>query len=220
MTSRFTLVFATALLFSAPVLGEDLWDPPWDPGLANQTYQAWEFSMMDPLQPFDPMPTFSENPYGYPEIVETPPVTWPDWVVGPDGVTEIATLHIDQDGPFTIWVPNNPIPNDIKLIFWQITSDRSVTPTGSGPTVTTPEGYTGTNHPAPYPQIQHQGTWYTYNGLIEVQPNPEGEWITWDLIESTNIEEIVIKTVCVIPEPSTIALMALGALTLFARKRS
>lgn len=217
---RIMLILVLGLILSFPVYGKDLWDPPWDSTLPFQTMQAWECSAMDPSYPFDPFPTTDENPFGVAEITEPGAVTWPDWVEGPDG-GEIATFHIDQSGPFTIWVPNNPNPNDRKLIFWQITSDKSVTPTGSGPTATTPEGYGSTNPVSPYPAIQHGGTWYTYNGLIEIRPNPIGEWITWDLIASTNIEEIVIKTVCLpIPEPTTICLIGFGILAFWFRKRS
>ena len=132
MLIKLLRAFAILLLFSLTAYGRDLWDPPWDLSLPNQTYQAWEFSMYTPGIPFQTTPTIDENPFGTAEITEIPPFTYPDWVLGPEGTTEIATLHIDVSGPFTIWVPNNPNPNDIKLIFWQITSDKSPTPTGSG----------------------------------------------------------------------------------------
>lgn len=123
--------------------------------------------------------------------------------------------------PVSIWIPNNPDPNLSKMIFWQMTSDKSPTPTGSPPTATGvgPDTYGSTDHPAPHPHIDHGGGgWYTYNGLVEIQPNPEGEWLTFELVDSTNIEEIVIKTVCM-PEPATLGLMALGGLGVLARRR-
>jgi len=221
MKSVLVFVFAICAVLASSAFAEDLWPVPWDPALPYQTYQAWEFPMMNPGMPFEPFATESNNPYGWAHITETPPVTWPDPIQGPEGPEIINTLHIDQNGPFTIWVPNNPNPNDIKLIFWQMTSDKSPTPTGTGPTATTPDGTTGTNMPSPYPQVQHPNdNWYTYNGLIAIQPNPEGEWITWDLVESTNIEEIVIKTICMpIPEPAIIGLLGLGLAALVTRKR-
>jgi hypothetical protein len=209
----FLLVVLSVLVPAA--LGRDINDPPWDASLPNQTSQAWEFTDLTfPYQPFAPV-TFS-NDYGEPTITTTT-VTWPDIVPGPEGI-EIPTLHIDEPGGLTIWIPNNPDPNLEKLIFWQVTSDKSPTPTGTGPSVTTPGGATGTNLPAPYPQVQYPGTtWYTYNGLIRVVPNPEGEWITFDFVVSTNIEEIVINTVC-IPEPATLSLLTLGGLALLRRR--
>lgn len=218
LLKRLVLILAMAGLLASPAYGKDLWDPPWDTSLDNQTYQAWEFSdLTSTANPW--YPTDVDNPYYPPPSIETQTITWPDYVEGPDG-GEIPTLHIDEPGGLTIWVPNNPNPDDIKLIFWQITSDKSVTPTGSGPTTTTPGGTAGTNLPSPYPQIQHGGSWYTYNGLIAIQPNPEGEWITWDLLPSTNIEEIVIKTICKpIPEPTTICLFGFGALAFLLKRR-
>jgi hypothetical protein len=214
------LLFISLLLFIVPLgFARDLNDPPWDLSLPNQTSQAWEFT--DVTFPGNPIePVINENPYGLPYIdleLTTATYTWPDYVLGPDEI-EIGTLHIDTPGGLTIWVPNNPDENLKKLIFWQVTSDKSPTPTGTGPSATTPSGSTGTNLPAPYPQIQHGSTpWYTYNGLIEIVPNPEGEWITFDFVESTNIEEIVIKTICV-PEPGTLALLGIGGLLLRKRK--
>jgi len=219
---RLLLFLVLALIAIGPAYGEDLWDPPWYEWAGSNptnTYQAWEFQHMDPMGPFQ-YPTFSENPYGEPWIEESPPTSW-QWVPGLDGTTEIQTIHIDVSGPFTIWVPNNPDPNEVKLIFWQMTSDKSPTPTGSGPTSVGTGGQPGTNIPSGLPHIQHGNTnWYTYNGLIAMKPNPEGEWITWDLVESTNIEEIVIKTVCTeIPEPATISLLGLAVLGLVRKLR-
>jgi hypothetical protein len=160
-------------------------------------------------------------------------VQWVDYM-GPDGIVYPATptVHIsittpDGNGvegtplagttvPVSIWIPNNPDENLMKKIFWQMTSDKSPTPTGSPPTTMPP----GTSQPAPNPQIQHDASqWYTYNGLNEIVPNPDGEWLTFELVDSTNIEEIVIKTVCM-PEPATLSLMAMGGLgVLLGRRR-
>lgn len=205
-----TLLIVAGLVVTSAV-GKDLNPPPWEISLPNQTYQAWDFTMQGP-----PFPLIDENPYGVAELMDYA-ATWPVPVEGPDGFI-IDTMHIEEPGGLTIWVPNNKDPELKKLIFWQMTSDKSPTPTGVGPTTTTPGGQTGTNLPAPYPHIQHAGTWYTYNGLIEIRPNPEGEWITFPLLASTNIEQIVIKTVCV-PEPCTISLLVLGGLVLRRRKK-
>ena len=203
------LVLTMTVILAGPVLARDLWDPPWDMSLPNQTYQAWEFTQ-DP----GPFPTIDENPYGIAELVDYNG-TWPDVVEGPDGQL-IQTLHIDEPGGLSIWVPNNPDPNLRKLIFWQVTSDKSPTPTGSPPTTTPP----GASLPTGLPQIQHPNLpWYTYNGLLEIIPNPDGEWIHFDFVVSTNIEEIVIKTIC-IPEPATFGLMILGGLAMLRRRRT
>lgn len=153
--------------------------------------------------------------------------------VNPDGITieDTPTVHISiekADGtplegtplagvtvPVAIWIPNSPDPNLVKKIFWQMTSDKSPTPTGSPPTTNPP----GTNVPTTIPQYQHDAsTWYTYNGMIEIQPNPDGEWLIFELVDSTNIEEIVIKTICM-PEPATLALLGTGGLLMVVVRR-
>jgi len=73
--------------------------------------------------------------------------------------------------------------------------------------------------PTGIPQYQHDASaWYTYNGMIEIQPNPDGEWLTFELVDSTNIEEIVIKTICM-PEPATLALLGAGGLAMALVRR-
>ncbi|MCD6304335.1 MAG: PEP-CTERM sorting domain-containing protein [Planctomycetes bacterium] len=216
---------------------DDLWPPPWDPTLPNQTYQAWEAPQEPDGTYFPPgtifEPTCIENPYGPATIMFLPPENQPpdpaygttiqwveDYHQDPPGM-EIATWHVDgpeQNAPaadLVITIKNNPDDNLKKLVFWQITADKSITPQGDPPITNPP----GTALPSPNPQIWWTGSWYTYNGLLEIQPNPEEETIIFPgLLESTNISEIVIKTIC-IPEPATMAMLAAGGLLGLLRRR-
>jgi len=214
---RIMLALGLALSLAGPAMGEDLNPPPWDLSLPNQTAEWWECEGQ-PVYPFEPIwPTQYDNPFGPPE----PTLTFLcdveiEYIPGPhDPVVEIATWHVSGPGGIDIEIKNNPDPDKYKLIFWQITSDQSPTPTGSPPTTTPP----GTSLPSPYPQAPWPvDNWYTYNGLLEIRPNPEKEIIHFDLLPSTNIEEIVIKTIC-IPEPATLTLLALGACLPLLRRR-
>ena len=118
--------------------------------------------------------------------------------------------------PVKIYIPNSKDDNLYKEIFWQMTSDKSATPQGS--TTTEPPG---TSSASGHPQTPHNGgdNWYTYSGLNKIIPNPDGETLIFHLVSSTNIEEIVVKTVCA-PEPATLGLMTIGGLgVLLARRR-
>jgi len=213
---RFTMVAVTCAVLAIGVgaaAAKDLNPPPWDASLPHQTAQAWECQTSSGF--FNVEPTVSQNPYGfaYMNVMGGDAI---QVIPGPDG-QPIPTWHIGPGGGgIDIWVPNNPDENLVKRIFWQLTSDKSPTPTGSPPTTNPP----GTALPAPYPQSQWPtDNWYTYNGLLEIRPNPVGEWIHFNFAESTNIEEIVIKTVCVVPEPATLSLLAVGALAVMRRRR-
>jgi hypothetical protein len=211
---RCTLM-ATALLAAlvGPASARDVNPPPWDPALPNQTTQAWEFTHGPGLQP-----TTYNNSYGHPWAQVVSGSYWdgstPDLplVPGPYG-QPIPTWHIDQDGGgLWVYVPNNPVPNIEKLIFWQITSDKAP----GRPTSTPP----GSSLPDPYGPAGFPGgsAWYTYNGLYSIPGNPPEEWLFFPFPASSNIEEIVIDTVCV-PEPASLGLLACGAIALIRRRR-
>ncbi|MCJ7544097.1 MAG: hypothetical protein MUP47_05960 [Phycisphaerae bacterium] len=220
--NRGTLLTLLAVALLAPAaMAKDLNPPPWDPGLPNQTSQYWEATassgtLFVVANPF-------ENPYCDPSN----PMSAAPWMTatnahivqttGPDG-NEDWTWHIGADGQnggtVSIWIPNNPEPELYKLVFWQMTSDKSPTPAGNPPTTNPP----GTVLAPPYTPVKHSGDWYTYNGLLQIVPNPRGEWITFELAYCTHIEEIVIKTIC-IPEPATLGVLACGALALRRRRR-
>lgn len=217
LTTLAAVLVAALVIFAASgAFARDYWDNwterPWERGDAGSTHQAWEFPDYS-WSDLWTRPNISNNPYGEAHLeVQNP--TFPDVVIGPDG-TDINTLHIgDYDpetmdvNPLTIWIPNQPIPNPTKLVYIQITSDK-YTYANTQPTVTTSGGTGASSVTSPYFSIQHPNGWYTYNWLIEIHPNPEWEQVTFLFTGSTNIEEIVVDTIC-IPEPGSFVVLGSG----------
>lgn len=225
------VVLACVAAWSVSALAEDLSPAPWEswmPAEYPTTVQAWEaYGTTGTILPSETVipAEWGQNPFGWPPTMTfLDPVTV-EVIPGPTQEL-IPTWHIDAQGPGTfgkvvIRIKNNPEPNDQKLIFWQVTSDKSPTPQGNPPTTNPP----GTSVPTGIPHYQHPNMpWYTYNGMIQIRPNPPEETITFEFAESTNISEIVIKTVCApIPEPSTVMLVGSGlvgmAVCLWRRRR-
>ncbi len=212
-----TLMLIAVLAFAAaPVMAEDIWDPPWEENPTDPqweggvtTYQRWEFgeNQYEPVE--------MDNNFGG-ASVEFINGDYPAWVEGWDGTgAEICTWHIGADdvngGGIDITVYNNPEPNKRKVIFLQVTSDN--TWDANGPT-SDPPGTTT----YPHPQSGIGGEWYVYTAQIDIPINPEKEVIHIDFPYCTNIAEIVVHTICV-PEPATMSLLVLGGIGAILRRR-
>jgi len=215
------LSIAAALIIATAqgALAHDFWDnwtgKPWHRGDPGSTHQLWELTENP-----GPQPSASFNPYGVALLTVTNG-QYPDIVPGPDGL-DVPTWHFgelvtgadgtvqEMPGTLDIFVPNSPIQNPVKLVYVQITTDKS--------TLNNQEPNTfplaaGISHPGPI--IKHgPGSWYTYNWLIEIRPNPEFERITFVFPYCTNISQVVVDSICApVPEPSSLA--TLGASGLF-----
>lgn len=201
------LVCAVLCIAAGPVVARDVVPLPWDPTIPTNTSQAWEFTV-DPPGP----PTVVSNPYGPPIMLVEGETTWPYEMAGPDGLV-INVLHFGETGgSITITIPNSPQPNLVKFVQYQVTSDKGM----NGPPMSAPPG---TIDPSTFGNTQWpNGTWYTYSGVIAIPGNPPTETITFNFYPNTNIEEIVIKTVCV-PEPATMGLLAAGLAGVVIRRR-
>lgn len=204
----------TVLGMSSVALAIHVFDPPWvknpsDPQWIGgaTTSQGWEFgaggSAID-------TPAYVHNPFGPPQILFSPgtPQEVTDFPGNPGAVT--WTWHIDQDGGIIeISLHNNPELRERKLVHLQYTSDKA----SLGPPVSHPAG-----EALPGGVGGHGGSWYTYEWLIEIKPNPKFERIVVPFPRSTNIEEVHVATICV-PEPAMAGLLLCGGLVTLRRRR-
>ncbi|MDY7010020.1 MAG: PEP-CTERM sorting domain-containing protein [Planctomycetota bacterium] len=211
MATKTIMLLAILTLIVTPVMAEDVYDPPWEEDPTDPqweggvtTYQRWEFAE-NPTYPVE-----MDNKFGEP-FVEVVNGEYPDIVPGPNDV-DIPTWHIGPGGgKVKVTVQNNPDPNKVKLILFQITSDKAGDP--GGPT-TNPPGASQPRGPIQLPNAN----WYVFTWDIVIPGNPPEETIEMEFPESTNISEIVVHTMCV-PEPATMTLLALGACLPLLRRR-
>lgn len=178
--------------------------PEWrgDPG---STYQEWYFDSSNT----EPVPNVVNNPYGDPLLRVTPHGGW----ISNSGAWALS-------GEIDVMIPNYPQTRPEKWIqiqlTWQPVYNDSFLP--SEPLV----GAAGIAPSGPYkivlgPRTDSDagGGWTQSTYDITIQPNPLEEWIAikGDIL----VDELIIDTICV-PEPATICLFGLGALTLLRRK--
>lgn len=71
----------------------------------------------------------------------------------------------------------------------------------------------------PFEEISLEGNWVLSKFLIEIQPNPVNEFFSLFPSSSIVIDQIVIDTICYVPEPATIALLGVGVFFLLKRRR-
>ena len=188
--------------------------PPWVANPNNPTYAGgsslhaeWDFTR-NPTQAqwsSHNFPITSQPP----SIAFPPGSTYPDVVIGPTG-NPIPTWHVGSDGEIEIFVPNSNVPRPFKDILLQITSDKgsSSVPTANG-TPGTPSSIAG---------FPGGSAWYTYGYKFHLEPNPPFEIIKIPAVFSTNVDQIVIDTICYTPEPAALSLVAF-ALPLLLRRR-
>jgi hypothetical protein len=203
---KLLFLFALMLLLCAVAASaDDLFPPPWR-GQPGSTWQLWEFSTPDP----NPMPDAGYNPYGVPYVQIYPgvgQVYWPE-LNGRVGVWPLS-------GEAWIEIPNRPEPLPFKDIYIQLTWEEQAP--GNRPMVgtTAPQGVEGTL----LQEIPLEGLWKHSIYTIRLQPNPDRETIL--ITGGVDVDQLVIDTICYVPEPGSILALAGGLVGLvgFARRR-
>ena len=212
-----TAVILFALVTSSSAFGEDVWQGPppgtWTRGDPGSTWQHWTF--VDSVYP-GAYP--QQNEYGEPYFEFELPPAWDHVTVsGPhgDSVSAWSGLH---GGTMIFHIPNRPEPDEIKYIFVQVTSTKA-------PTNVTAKGfglsgaYTSGTWDTGLEHLQHPNDeWYTYNFGLTIEPNPEFEDVAIVFPFDVFVDQVVIDTIC-IPEPTTLALLAMGGTMALVRRR-
>jgi hypothetical protein len=194
----------------ASVKADDIYPPAWTRGATNTTYQEWNFgTSANPAAP-----GVAYNPNGTP----TATITGGIWSFIYDNHVGVWTLGASDS--IDLSIPNTPLElNNTKDIWTQVTWQGDL---GGSPVVTVDYGSTGLESIVSTLQFTAPvgtGRWLQSVYLARLPFNPASENVI--VTGTIDVGQVVIDTQC-IPEPSSLALLALGAISLLSyasRKR-
>jgi hypothetical protein len=194
------VVFGCSL---ASVKADDIYQPPWLRGQPRTTFQEWTFATAN-----NPIPAEGlYNPYGIPTAV----ITGGSWQLFYDNHVGVWTLGASDRMDFGI--PNAPYdPERWKDVWIQVTWQPDL---GAQPIVAVDGNAATWLLTAP---VGNGGWFQSVYEYVFPNYNPDFEFVS--ISGTIDVGQVVIDTICV-PEPSSLGLLAMGALGLLyaSRKR-
>ncbi|KKM01895.1 hypothetical protein LCGC14_1789840 [marine sediment metagenome] len=206
------MIGATALP-AASARADDFAPPPWTRGAPLSTSVEWEFltSVVSHF-PSDgtEVPLIMGDFTGPPAAsVHADPGFPPTWSIGDgDGEWTAGTGPFSMEFELGNWVDDEPV----KFMRIQVTF------AGSAPTVTS----LGAINDGDFVLGVHVGTtaFSATHVLFEYEfhPNPDFELLTLEIPAGSSIDQVVVDTISM-PEPATLALLAIGVLAALRPRR-
>jgi len=205
----FCVVMGVILVFSTAVA--DDYNPPDWRGDLGTTYAKWSFD--DGTNPSGPE-TGWVNPFGAPTLEVTGQLPLTEWKaddLGHQGVWKFEDY-------IQIEIANYDIDNPIKEIWIQVTYQADSIGQGLPLEISTNPGLTSIEL---VDQEAVDAFYYSETYSVILSPNPSFETI---FIEPRNctayVDQVVIDTICTVPEPASVCLLGLGGLALLRKRRA
>jgi hypothetical protein len=196
-----------------PALGvaHTLIDPPWA-SADGTTFQEWTFDDGD--NPASP--EVVRNDYGEAAALITAGDMGAGWMESLFGFgSQTGFWDLGSAGTMVFDIDNRPEALPYKEIWVQVTYFLDLS---AAPTVEIP-GATLLDTQTVVVEDVGMGGWFLDQSSWRIEPNPPHEQIvlTSDLMWGSVIDQVAIHTICV-PEPTSIALLALSGIALLKRK--
>jgi hypothetical protein len=203
------ILAATGIATADDVLGPPEW---WEenPGIAASHWDDWT-GFPGPMAPdyWDSTPELTTSPYAYAYGSAYLESSW-------EGRSNLLRLMGDDELKFHM---PNFVGGDYKDIWIQVTYYK---PDTREPSFNVnAEGLEYMTEPVFEGFVEHEDGWVTDAWSFQIWPNPPEEeiWLNFSSYSGfTYVDQVVIDTRCVVPEPATICLLGLGALSLLRRK--